>query len=131
MILTSLDSRHDTGWKTGDVVLETGDKVYVITRQLFSEDVRRHFAGVVVACSGDLVRVQGYAFVLLSMTNQYERRSEKRVRVFSLSDAGNIVNVLPRSIELDKLAYEFSSGKLLVTDGSGYKLELSEFGAGS
>ena len=113
----------------GDAVLGVGEKVHVVTRRAFPEDVRRHFVGAVQACSGDAVKLEGYAFVLRGSTNEYERRPEKRVRVVSLSDAGNIINVLPESVHLDGLKYEFSSGRLLMTDGAGYELELTEFGA--
>jgi hypothetical protein len=112
----------------GNPVLAVGEKVHVVTRRSFPEDVRRHFVGAVVACAGDVVKVEGYAFVLHTTTNQYERRPERRVRVLSLSDVGNIVNVLPRALKLEKLKYEFSSGKLHMTYGDGYSLELTEFG---
>lgn len=109
-------------------VLGVGEKVHVVTRRSFPEDARRHFAGAVLACSGDVAKVEGYSFVLHATTNEYERRPERRIRVLSLSDAGNIVNVLPEAVRLEKLSYEFSSGKLLMTDGEGYVLELTEFG---
>jgi hypothetical protein len=112
----------------GSAVLGVGEKVHVVTRRAFPEDVRRHFVGSVQAISEDAAKLEGYAFVLRGATNEYERRPEKRVRVVSLSDAANIVNVLPESVDLDGLTYTFSSGKLLMTDGAGYELELTEFG---
>jgi hypothetical protein len=42
-------------------VIEAGDKLHIITRRNFVDDLRRHFAGSVVAVSGGLIRLQGYA----------------------------------------------------------------------
>ena len=112
-------------------VLGVGEKVHVVTRRAFPQDVRRHFVGSVQAISDDAIKLEGYAFVLRGATNEYERRPEKRVRVVSLSDGANIINVLPESVRLDDLKYAFSSGRLLMTDGDGYELELTEFGPGA
>ncbi|HYW69262.1 MAG TPA: hypothetical protein VE960_06620 [bacterium] len=114
-----------------DAVLAVGEKVHVVTRRAFPEDVRRHFVGTVQAISDGAIKLEGYAFVLRGATNEYERRPEKRVRVLSLSDTGSIINVLPESVHLEDLAYEFASGRLLMTDGAGYELELTEFGPGA
>lgn len=114
-----------------EFVLGVGSKVHVVTRRSFAEDVRRHFVGVVQCCSGEVARVEGFAFVLRGSTNEYERRVEKRVRVVSLTDAANIINLLPEAVRVDRLKYEFSSGRLVMTDGEGYELELSEFAPGA
>jgi hypothetical protein len=115
----------------GDAILGLGEKIHVVTRRAFPEDVRRHFVGAVRAVSEGVAKVEGYVFVLRGATNEYERRPEKRVRVVSLSDAANIINVLPESLDLENLKYTFSSGRLLMTDGAGYELELTEFGPGA
>jgi hypothetical protein len=114
-----------------EFILGVGAKVHVVSRRAFPEDVRRHFAGVVQSCSGGVVRVEGYAFVLKGSTNEYERRTEKRVRVISLTDARNTINVLPETVRIDRLTYTFSSGRLLMIDGDGYELELTEFVPGA
>jgi hypothetical protein len=46
------------------MVLTEGEKVHVITRRLFDNDLRRHFVGEVKAVSDVAVRLEGYAFVL-------------------------------------------------------------------
>ncbi|MFH1689771.1 MAG: hypothetical protein ABIE42_05980 [Candidatus Eisenbacteria bacterium] len=48
--------------------------------------------------------------------------------MFSLSDVSNIINVLPEEVRLDRLTYQFVSGKLVMADGTGFRLELTEFG---
>ena len=40
-----------------------GEKVFVITRRLFDEDLRRHFVGEVQEITNVAMRVQGYSFV--------------------------------------------------------------------
>ncbi len=110
-------------------IVAVGEKVHVITRRLFDGDVRRHFAGSVVASSCGSIRVEGHAFVLHGATNEYHRRPERRSRVFSLSDSVNIINVVPEGVRLDQLTYQFASGKLVMTDGAGFQFELTEFGS--
>ena len=108
-------------------VLAVGEKIHVITRRQFEDDPRRHFVGEVEAVSDGLARVRGYAFVFHSGRNEYERRPDERVRVMSLVDAGNLINIMPSSVRVDGLRYEFIHGRLAVTDGA-YSLDINEFG---
>jgi hypothetical protein len=110
-------------------VLNMGDKVHIITRRLFPDDIRRHFAGEVLEASGDQVRVEGYVFVYNQATNEYERRPDKRIRIFSLSGAGVIVIVLPKTVDLDALHYVFVNQRLKCTDGKEFSMDINEFGA--
>ena len=46
------------------------------------------------------------------------------------SIAGNVINVLPHSVELEDLRYALSArGKLTVTDGRSFALDINECGA--
>ena len=36
-----------------------------MTRRLFDDDVRRHFAGRIMAASGQMIRADGWVFVFL------------------------------------------------------------------
>jgi hypothetical protein len=109
-------------------VLAVGECVHVITRRLFDQDPRRHFVGRVEAVSEGTARVRGHAFIFNSAHNEYEKRSGERVRVISLLDAGNVVNVLPEGARLDELHYALEDRKLVLTDGAGYSLDINEFG---
>ena len=51
--------------------IETGDKLHIITRRLFPDDLRRHFVGEVTRAIGHLCHLQGYVFVFNSGTNEY------------------------------------------------------------
>jgi hypothetical protein len=109
-------------------VLAVGEKVHIVTRRLFEDDPRRHFVGQVEAISDGLARVRGHAFIFNSAHNEYEKRSGERVRIVSLVDAGNVMNVLPESVRLEALRYAFENGRLVLTDGAGYSLDINEFG---
>ena len=112
-------------------IVDVGEKLHIITRRIYKDDLRRHFAGVVMAVSDTAVRVQGYVFVFNPATLEYRRRPEVRTRIFPLADAGLITIVLPQSVNIDRLHYHTYDGRLVVTDGSGYTLDVNEFGGSS
>lgn len=113
---------------TAHSVFEVGEKVHVITRRLFAEDVRRHFAGTVQAVAQREIRAEGYVFVFNAGSNQYERRTPRRVRVFSVSD-GNIFNVIPTEVDIEQLQYQSVDSRLAVVDGRSFVLHINEFSA--
>ena len=110
------------------MILEQGDKIHLATRRLLEDEARRHFVGQVQATDGALARVEGYAFVLRAGRNEWARRPERRTRIISLSDGTNIVNVLPRAVDLALLQYRTIDGRLFVTDGKAFRLDVNEFG---
>jgi hypothetical protein len=111
------------------MLLKSGNKIHVITRRQFENDLRRHFIGEVTGSADDVVRAKGYAFVLDKSLNKYIRSPEKRDLLFSLVDAGNIVNVLPDSVNIEASDYKIShEGRLVVTDGESFSLDIHEFG---
>jgi hypothetical protein len=111
------------------MLLQKGNKIHVITRRQFESDLRRHFLGEVMESADGVVRVEGYTFILDTRLNKYVRRPEKRSRIFSLVDAGNIVNVLPDSANIEASDYKMSrEGHLGITDGESFSLDINEFG---
>ena len=111
-----------------DSVLAVGEKLHIMTRRLFADDVHPHFVGEVSAVSGPLFKAHGYAFVFDSGTNSYVKHPQTRTRVFSLSDAGHIITVIPQEVDLNSLEYRIVSGRLAIADGRGFSLEINEFG---
>jgi len=110
------------------MLLKTGDKIHVVTRRQFEKDLRRHFIGEVTEYADGIVRATGYAFVFDTRLNKYVRRPEKRERLFSILDAGNIVNVLPEGANIQESDYRISAeGHLVVTDGKDFTLDINEF----
>ncbi len=112
------------------MVLVVGEKIHVITRRLFEGDVQRHFAGEVEVATESVVRVWGYTFVFEfdAIVYRFVRRPETRIKVVSLADANNIINVIPPEVKLEELEYKTSAEKhLVVTDGKTFRLDINEF----
>ena len=112
------------------MVIKPKEKVHVIQRRLFENELRRHFIGEVLEAGEVAIRVRGYAFVLEAGTNQYVRRPDVRDRVVSLTDASLIINVLPPKANCGKATYVMGKDShLCVTDGETFSLDINEFGA--
>ena len=112
------------------MVLNKDEIIHIFTRRRYADDVRRHFVGRVVEATDVSARVEGFAFVFDPNRNEYVKREHKRMRIIALADSGNIINVLPLSVELEELKYAMSDrGKLVVTDGRSFALYINECGA--
>jgi hypothetical protein len=110
------------------MLLHPGDKLHIITRRLYENDLRRHFAGEVQNVTENAVRLKGYSFVFDGISNDFKRREDVRVRLFSLIDAGLIINLLPAEAIIENIAYALSAeNHLLVTDGKHFTLDIQEF----
>ena len=112
------------------MAVSTNEKVHIITRRLFESDLRRHFAGVVEACTESIIRVKGYVFIFDPVPGEFVRREKMRTRLFGLMDAGLIINILPDTVDLEDLSYTIdSNGNRILTDNKEFKMNISEFGA--
>jgi hypothetical protein len=112
------------------MTITPGDKVRVITRRLFEDDLRQHFTGVVDESTDVSMRVTGYVWVFEKSGGEFSRRNNTRTRIFSLVDSGLISNVLPDAVQLDSLRYVTdASRKKMLVDGRGFEMNISEFGA--
>jgi hypothetical protein len=119
------------GKRVADSVLAVGDKLHIMTRRLFADDVHPHFVGEVSAVAGPLFRAEGFSFVFDSGTNSYVKHPKLRTRLFSVSDAGHIITMIPQEVDLNTLEYRRVSGRLAITDSRGFSLEINEFGQSS
>lgn len=109
-------------------VVEVGDKLHIMARRFFEEDVRRHFIGEVIAASNSLVEVRGYTFILQTGTNEYRRLPEERTRIFSLGESGYVVNKISRDVEVASVVYRMIDKHVVVSDGRSFSLPINEFG---
>ena len=109
-------------------IIEPGEKVHIMTRRQFPDEVRRHFAGVVLAVSDTMIRAEGYVFVYNLSTNKYQKKTPKRTRLFAIADVGNIINVIPSTVDIEQLHYTTINDRLVVTDPSDFELDINEFG---
>ena len=111
------------------MVLEQGERLHIIERRYFSDDLRRHFVGEILDCTEWVVCLKGYAWVFDAMTGQFVRKPERRERIFSLFDRLTI-NVIPPQVDLDAVKYVIDPHRgLVVTDGKLFFLEITEFTA--
>jgi hypothetical protein len=109
------------------MILEPNEKVHIVERRYFTDDVRRHLIGEVLKCTEQAVRVRGHVWVFDNVNGQFIRKPEKRERIISLGDR-LIINVIPPDVDLATVKYVTDAQKgLLVTDGKDFFLEITEF----
>lgn len=107
--------------------ISVGEGVIVLSRRTYPDEERRHFIGRVIALAGSLTRVAGHAWIANSI-GSFERRDDLRTRLFSLATGGEVVLVVPPEVDVDSLRYKAVQGRLFITDGSAYTVDISEFG---
>ncbi len=110
------------------MLLDIGEKVHVIERRLFETDVRRHFVGVIERVEATSIRATGYFFVYDTGSTTFVRGNEQRTRVMPLATSDLIINVAPSETSLEDVRYVDENGRLIVTDGGAFRLDINEFG---
>ena len=109
------------------MTLEKGERVHIIGRRRFPEDVRRHFVSEVTQCSELAFRARGYTWVFDTSVGQYVCRTELRERVIPFGDR-LIINVIPHDSKLEDVRYVTHQEKgLLATENEHFFLEINEF----
>jgi len=103
-----------------------GDRVVIIDRRLFRDDNTRIFVGVIEECDDRVIRARGFGYHV----NPYEvagteRRGEERVRIVAI-DAGDVIFLLPRDQDIEKLQLRRSPKSMSLTDGK-FAMDLSDF----
>lgn len=111
------------------MVFAKGEKIMVITRRRFENDLRRHFIGEVVDLSTTAVRVRGYAFVFDILLSEFVKDECLLTRIYSLIHADLVYNVLPREVNIEQIRYTIKENQQhVVTDGHSFEINVSEFG---
>jgi hypothetical protein len=109
------------------MILEPGEKVHIVERRYFTDDVRRHLIGEVLKCTTQSVRIKGYVWVFDNVNGRFVRKPEKRERIVYLGNRLTI-NVIPPEVDLEAVKYVADPQKgLQVTDGKEFFLEVTEF----
>jgi len=114
--------------KLKESIVNEGEKIFVILRRNFEAETRRHFAGTVESCVGDLIRVRGFLFIHDSVSGQFVRKPEERTRLFRIDNAIKI-NLLPKDCDLAGLRYKHNGTGTILTDDRAFTLDVSEFTA--
>jgi len=109
-------------------ILSAGEKVHLIQRRKLEKEPQRHFIGVVDAYQNGIIRVTGHIHTVDTATFKFFRRPESRTRIVSAASGELLINVLPPSVDLDKIVYKQEKKWLRISDGSGWHLEISETG---
>jgi hypothetical protein len=68
----------------------------------------------------------GYVYTVDRAKYTFVRRPERRTRIISLVSGEAFVNVLPVSVNIEKVVYKLEGKAVRVTDGSAWYLDLSE-----
>jgi hypothetical protein len=111
------------------VILDIGEKVHIIERRFFKEDIRRHFIGEIVKCSENSIRVKGYVWTFEPMRG-FNRKPEIRESVINL-DEGLTINIIPKEVNIEEIKYVSSLQKgHIATDGKSFSLDVTEFASG-
>lgn len=108
------------------MILENGEKVHIIHRRLLEKEAQRHFVGIVNAYENGIARVTGHIYTVDPVKAAFFRRPELRTRIISLITGDVLVNVLPSSVNLEKIVYKQESKSVRVTDESGWQMEISD-----
>ena len=109
------------------MILRSGEKIHVIHRRFFEKDLHRHFIGSVEAYEDGVARVVGHVYTVDTVRFQYVKRPEMRTRLISIVSGDLLVNIIPPSVDLEKITYKQEKKGVRVSDGSDWHLDLSEF----
>src|SRR4051812_45429456 len=109
------------------MILQNGEKIHVIHRRNFETDPHRHFVGIVDSYENGLARVTGHIYTVDMVKFSFFRRAEQRTRIISLNTEDVLVNVLPESVQLEKIIYKQEKSSVRVTDGSDWHMDISDF----
>lgn len=108
-------------------VFNIGEKIHVVEKRIFTDDVRRHFIGEITAIADHAIRLKGYVWVYNATQAKFVRRQELRERVLILGDR-LIINILPQDSDIRDFVYNTDNmRRMYITNGKGYTIELTEF----
>ena len=112
-------------------ILSSGEKIHVMHRRRFEKDVRRHFVGEVEGYELGVARASGYVFVIDDLSKHlFVKRPDRRTKFVPINSGDVIVNVIPGTVDLERVTYELKDRSLLVTDGTAWSMDVKEFGWG-
>jgi hypothetical protein len=87
--------------------------------------------GEVESYEHGIARASGYVFVVDDLNKHvFVKRPDLRTKIVPISSGDVIVNVIPETVDLERVAYEIKDRSLRVTDGSKWSLDVKEFGWG-
>ena len=85
------------------MILKNGEKVHAIHWRLLEKEPHRHFIGVIDEYENGVARVTGHVYTVDPVKFAFIRRPEKRTRIISVISGDLLVNVIPPSVDLEKI----------------------------
>ena len=107
------------------MIPSVGEKVLIIDRKLFAEDIQRHYVGEITKTSDNALKVKGHVWIR-DQIKGFVRKTGKRERVVYPSDR-TIINIIPQDVNLEEIKYVHTGGTAVVTDGKNFTLDITEF----
>ena len=108
------------------MILQKGEKIHIIHRRHFEKDPHRHFLGVVDAYENGLARVTGHIYTVDNVKFNFYRRPDQRTRIVALNSGDLLINIVPSSVDLDKVVYRQEKKSVRVTDGGEWFMDISD-----
>ena len=105
--------------------VRSNDRILVVDRKLFRDDVTNIFVGVVEDYEEGFVRARGYAYHIHPYEMGTERRADERVRLVSLY-SGDVVYLLQRELNIAQVEIRRSPKSLILTDGQSFTMDLTD-----
>jgi hypothetical protein len=111
------------------MILEEGDKILIVYRRLFEGDETRYFAGIVDGYEAGVAKVTGRTWLRDTFSGGVVGKPDPTTKIFSIASGAVIVYELPDAANVDRLRFETGqTGGLWITDGAGFRLDLTERG---
>ena len=111
------------------MIVSKGEKVHVVYRRNFDNEIRRHFIGEIIEVSQSTVRLKGNAVIYDSSKTSYVKKPESRITIIDLAGSGYIVNIIDINVKIEELQYLIDKNKrLILSDNKEFSLDINEFG---
>jgi hypothetical protein len=107
------------------MILKPGEKVLIISRRFYKEDIRFHFIGEIIDCTENNIRIKGDVWVYENMRG-FCRKPDLRENIIPF-DTVLSVNIIPPEVNLQEIKYTSSLQKgHIISDGKKFSMEVTE-----
>jgi hypothetical protein len=108
------------------MLLRGGEKILVAHRRLFEKDEVRFFVGRVDAYEAGVVKSTGHTYVRDAAGGRVIEKAEERTKILSLASGTLLVYQLPDDVALEALKFVAAEGRVTLTDGKEFMMNLAE-----
>ena len=108
------------------MILEPGFKILIAHRRLFKGDHCRYFTGIVEAYEAGIARVTGHSWLRDGYRGSFTRKDDERTKIVPITSGMVFVYQLPGSVDIAKLEVRTEGTDVVMTDGHGFRMDLTE-----